>query len=84
MPSTSGKTFGCADLMSVKLLTISMVCVCVCVHRWVIFLIVSCVVLLVVLCNLLGLLLGPLGLRPNADPTNRSRTADCAGTFFMM
>lgn len=30
MPSTSGKTFGCADLMSVKLLTISMVCVCVC------------------------------------------------------
>ncbi|TNN00014.1 hypothetical protein fugu_013046 [Takifugu bimaculatus] len=52
--------------------------------RWAIFLIVSCVVLLVVLCNLLGLVLGPLGLRPNSQPTDRSCTADCGGTFFMM
>ncbi|XP_011601630.2 prominin-2 isoform X1 [Takifugu rubripes] len=52
--------------------------------RWTIFLIVSCVVLLVVLCNLLGLVLGPLGLRPNSQPTDRSCTADCGGTFFMM
>lgn len=59
-------------------------CVCVCLPRWIIFLIVSCVVLLVVLCNLLGLLLGPLGLHPNTEPTNRSCTADCGGTFFMM
>uniref|UniRef100_H3C2H3 Prominin 2 n=1 Tax=Tetraodon nigroviridis TaxID=99883 RepID=H3C2H3_TETNG len=52
--------------------------------RWIVFLIVSCVVLLVVLCNLLGLVLGPLGLHPNVDPIDRSCTADCGGTFFMM
>lgn len=40
-------------------------------------------VLLVVVCNLLGLLLGPIGLQAKEDPTKRSCTADCGGLFFM-
>ncbi|AWP14029.1 putative prominin-1-A-like [Scophthalmus maximus] len=52
--------------------------------RWSVFVALCCAVLLVVVCNLLGLVLGPLGLRPKADPTKRSCTADCGGTFFMM
>ncbi|KAF7219957.1 prominin-2 [Nothobranchius furzeri] len=52
--------------------------------RWAVCVALCCVVLLMVVCNLLGLVLGPLGLTPNADPTNRSPTADCGGIFFMM
>nr|XP_029134978.1 prominin-1-A-like isoform X2 [Labrus bergylta] len=52
--------------------------------RWGVCVALCCLVLLVVVCNLLGLVLGPLGLSPNKDPTKRSGTADCAGTFFMM
>uniref|UniRef100_A0A3Q3WNA7 Uncharacterized protein n=1 Tax=Mola mola TaxID=94237 RepID=A0A3Q3WNA7_MOLML len=57
---------------------------CLCFSRWGVCLVICCVVLLVVLCNLLGLVLGPLGLRSKADPTKRSCTADCGGTFLMM
>lgn len=42
------------------------------------------VVLLVVVCNSLGLLLGPIGLQTHDDPTKRSCTADCGGIFLMM
>ncbi|XP_018539764.1 prominin-2 [Lates calcarifer] len=52
--------------------------------RWKVCIALCCVVLLVVVCNLLGLILGPVGLTPKADPTKRSCTADCGGTFFMM
>ncbi|XP_023678373.2 prominin-2 [Paramormyrops kingsleyae] len=52
-------------------------------YRWITCLVLCCVVLLVVVCNALGLLLGPLGLRPKVDPTERSSTANCAGLFFM-
>ncbi|XP_058841401.1 prominin-2 isoform X1 [Acipenser ruthenus] len=52
-------------------------------YRWIAGLILSCLVLLAVVCNSLGLLLGPAGLRPSADPTERSCTADCGGVFFM-
>ncbi|XP_041645852.1 prominin-2 [Cheilinus undulatus] len=52
--------------------------------RWGVGVALCCLVLLVVVCNILGLLLGPLGLSPNADPTKRSCTADCGGTFLMM
>lgn len=52
--------------------------------RWGVCLALCLVVLLVVVCNLLGLLLGPAGLKPKADPTKRSCTADCGGTFLMM
>ncbi|KAK5853993.1 hypothetical protein PBY51_015098 [Eleginops maclovinus] len=43
-----------------------------------------CLVLLVVVCYLLGLVLGPIGLSPKDDPTERSCTTDCGGTFLMM
>ncbi|KAM6922140.1 prominin-2 [Lycodopsis pacificus] len=52
--------------------------------RWAVCVALCSVVLLVVVCNFLGLVLGPLGLRPNANPTERSYAADCGGTFFMM
>ncbi|XP_070696693.1 prominin-2 [Pempheris klunzingeri] len=52
--------------------------------RWGVCVALCCVVLLVVVCNLLGLILGPVGLTPKADPTKRSCTADCGGTFLMM
>ncbi|XP_014054469.1 prominin-2 isoform X1 [Salmo salar] len=51
--------------------------------RWGVGIILSCVVLLVVVCNLLGLFLGLVGLSPQDDPTERSGTANCAGTFLM-
>lgn len=52
--------------------------------RWGVCVALCCVVLLVVVCNLMGLVLGPVGLTPKADPTKRSCTADCGGTFLMM
>ncbi|XP_034538354.1 prominin-2 isoform X2 [Notolabrus celidotus] len=52
--------------------------------RWSVCVALCCVVLLVVVCNFLGLILGPLGLKPKADPTKRSCMADCGGTFLMM
>lgn len=52
--------------------------------RWGVCVALSCVVLLVVVCNILGLVLGPLGLTPKAEPTERSCTADCGGTFLIM
>ncbi|XP_061084205.1 prominin-2 [Conger conger] len=52
-------------------------------RSWIVGLVLSCAVLLVVLCNVLGLLLGPVGLQPKADPTKRSGTANCGGTFLM-
>uniref|UniRef100_A0A667Y7L1 Prominin 2 n=1 Tax=Myripristis murdjan TaxID=586833 RepID=A0A667Y7L1_9TELE len=52
--------------------------------RWTVCVALCCVVLLVVVCNILGLLLGPLGLKPKADPADRSCTANCGGTFLMM
>ncbi|XP_041921901.1 prominin-2 [Alosa sapidissima] len=52
-------------------------------YRWIVGVILCCLILLVVVCNLLGLLMGPAGLKPKADPTERSGTADCGGTFFM-
>uniref|UniRef100_A0A8C6SV15 Prominin 2 n=1 Tax=Neogobius melanostomus TaxID=47308 RepID=A0A8C6SV15_9GOBI len=52
--------------------------------RWCVCIALCCVVLLVVVCNLIGLTLGPLGLKPNVEPTKRSCGSDCGGTFFMM
>ncbi|XP_066047159.1 prominin-2-like isoform X2 [Chamaea fasciata] len=42
-----------------------------------------CTVLLVVLCNVFGLLLGPLGLKEGVLPTERSSLSDAGGNFFM-
>lgn len=52
--------------------------------RWRVCLVLCCAVLLVVVCNFLGLILGPVGLKPKADPKKRSCTADCGGIFFMI
>ncbi|KAG7511603.1 prominin-1-A-like [Solea senegalensis] len=52
--------------------------------RYKLCIVLCCVVGLVVMCNLLGLVLGPLGLKPKTDPTMRSCMADSGGTFFMM
>ncbi|XP_053188901.1 prominin-2 [Scomber japonicus] len=52
--------------------------------RWGVSIALCCIVLLVVVCNVLGLLFGPVGLKPKSDPTKRSCTADCGGTFFMI
>ncbi|KAI7805457.1 putative prominin-1-A [Triplophysa rosa] len=47
-------------------------------------LVLSCLILLVVICNFLGLLLGAVGLKPLDDPSERSRTSNCGGIFFMV
>lgn len=52
--------------------------------RWCVCITLCCVVLFVVLCNLLGLTLGPFGLKPHVEPTKRSCGSDCGGTFFMI
>ncbi|XP_067276883.1 prominin-2 isoform X2 [Pseudorasbora parva] len=46
-------------------------------------LVLSCLILLVVICNFLGLLLGSVGLNAKANPTERSGTSNCGGVFFM-
>ncbi|XP_048061055.1 prominin-2 isoform X2 [Megalobrama amblycephala] len=46
-------------------------------------LILSCLILLVVICNVLGLLLGAVGLNAKNNPTERSGTSNCGGIFFM-
>ncbi|XP_051773753.1 prominin-2 [Ctenopharyngodon idella] len=43
----------------------------------------SCLILLVVICNVLGLLLGTAGLNAKDNPTKRSGTSNCGGIFFM-
>ncbi|CAL8359069.1 unnamed protein product [Boreogadus saida] len=52
--------------------------------RWAVGVVVCVLVLLVVLCNALGLLLGPAGLRAGADPRERSCTAASGGSFLLM
>ncbi|XP_072293589.1 prominin-2 [Eucyclogobius newberryi] len=51
--------------------------------RWCVCSVLCCVILLVVLCNICGLILGPLGLKPNLEPTKRSSMSNCGGTLFM-
>ncbi|XP_068183415.1 prominin-2 [Antennarius striatus] len=52
--------------------------------RWGLCLLLCLGVLLVVLCNLLGLLLGPLGQKSKVDPKRRSCISNCGGIFLMM
>uniref|UniRef100_A0A8B9DIF0 Uncharacterized protein n=1 Tax=Anser cygnoides TaxID=8845 RepID=A0A8B9DIF0_ANSCY len=51
--------------------------------RWSVCALLCCLVLLVVLCNVLGLLLGPLGLKESALPTQRSCLSNTGGDFFI-
>nr|XP_025958637.1 prominin-2 [Dromaius novaehollandiae] len=51
--------------------------------RWSACALLCCLVLLVVVCNVLGLLLGPLGLEAAAPPTERGCLSNAGGNFFM-
>ncbi|XP_074764528.1 prominin-1-A-like [Athene noctua] len=51
--------------------------------RWGVCVLLCCMVLLVVLCNVVGLLLGPLGLKESVLPTQRSSLSNAGGNFFM-
>ncbi|XP_033918008.1 prominin-1-A-like [Melopsittacus undulatus] len=51
--------------------------------RWSVCVLLCCMVLLVVFCNVLGLVLGPLGLKENMLPTQRSSLSNAGGNFFM-
>ncbi|KAG9484752.1 hypothetical protein GDO78_008058 [Eleutherodactylus coqui] len=52
-------------------------------YRWIVGLCLSSIILLVVVCNLFGLLLGPCGHKANKDPTERGCASNSAGDFFM-
>ncbi|XP_029466044.1 prominin-1-A-like [Rhinatrema bivittatum] len=52
-------------------------------YRWIIGLCLCCIVLLIVLCNVLGMILGAAGLKSSVSPTRRSGVSDCGGDFFM-
>ncbi|KAM5141581.1 prominin-1-A-like isoform 1-T2 [Mantella aurantiaca] len=52
-------------------------------YRWIVGICLSCIILLVVVCNLLGLLLGPCGHKANVEPTDRSCASNSGGDFFM-
>ncbi|XP_010293630.1 PREDICTED: prominin-1-A-like, partial [Phaethon lepturus] len=51
--------------------------------RWSVCVLLCCMVLLVVLCNVTGLLLGPLGLKESVLPMQRSSLSNAGGNFFM-
>ncbi|XP_072196336.1 prominin-1-A-like isoform X1 [Excalfactoria chinensis] len=51
--------------------------------RWAVCMLLCCMVLLVVLCNTCGLLLGPLGHKESTPPTQRSCLSNTGGNFFM-
>ncbi|XP_030344414.1 prominin-1-A-like isoform X1 [Strigops habroptila] len=51
--------------------------------RWSVCVLLCFLVLLVVLCNVFGLVLGPLGLKENVLPTQRSSLSNAGGNFFM-
>ncbi|XP_072280924.1 prominin-1-A-like [Pyxicephalus adspersus] len=52
-------------------------------YRWIVGICLSCIILLVVVCNLFGLLLGPWGHKSNVDPTDRSCASNSGGDFLM-
>uniref|UniRef100_A0A8C9G6S7 Prominin-1-A-like n=1 Tax=Pavo cristatus TaxID=9049 RepID=A0A8C9G6S7_PAVCR len=51
--------------------------------RWSVCVLLCCMVLLVVLCNTCGLLLGPLGHKESTLPTQRGCLSNTGGNFFM-
>ncbi|XP_048464725.1 prominin-2 isoform X1 [Rhincodon typus] len=52
-------------------------------YRWIVGIALSCIILLVVVCNCLGLLLGTAYLKPNVNPIERSVFSNCGGNFLM-
>ncbi|XP_043911524.1 prominin-1-A-like [Protopterus annectens] len=53
-------------------------------YRWIAGIVLCSVILLIVVCNCLGLVLGPAGLRSSVDPVKRSCASNCGGEFFMV
>ncbi|CAM5130369.1 unnamed protein product [Eretmochelys imbricata] len=52
-------------------------------YRWIVGICLCCLVLLIVLCYLLALALGALGLKPSVLPIERSCLSNSGGEFFM-
>ncbi|XP_077114387.1 prominin-1-A-like isoform X2 [Ranitomeya variabilis] len=52
-------------------------------YRWIVGICLSCIILLVVVCNLFGLLLAPCGHKANVDPTDRGCASNSGGDFLM-
>ncbi|XP_074855415.1 prominin-1-A-like [Carettochelys insculpta] len=52
-------------------------------YRWIVGICLCCLVLLIVLCNLLGLGLGALGLEPSMLPTERGCVPNSGGNAFL-
>ncbi|XP_034633227.1 prominin-1-A-like [Trachemys scripta elegans] len=52
-------------------------------YRWIVGICLCCLVLLIVLCYLLALVLGALGLKPSVLPTERGCLSNSGGDFFM-
>uniref|UniRef100_A0A8C8R8J7 Prominin-1-A-like n=1 Tax=Pelusios castaneus TaxID=367368 RepID=A0A8C8R8J7_9SAUR len=53
-------------------------------YRWIVGICLCCLVLLIVLCNVLGLALGAIGLQPTALPIERGCLSNSGGNFFMV
>ncbi|KAM9324811.1 prominin-1-like [Gastrophryne carolinensis] len=52
-------------------------------YRWIVGICLPCIILLVVVCNLLGLLFAPCGHKAYKDPAERNCASNCGGLFFM-
>ncbi|XP_030058723.1 prominin-1-A isoform X2 [Microcaecilia unicolor] len=52
-------------------------------YSWIVGLCLCCMVLLIVLCNIFGMILGSAGLKAHVPPTRRSGVSNCGGEFFM-
>ncbi|XP_078269481.1 prominin-2 isoform X2 [Rhinoraja longicauda] len=52
-------------------------------YRWIVCLVLSCIILLIVVCNYSGLLMGTAFLDPYVSPTQRSCSSNCGGNFLM-
>ncbi|XP_020646469.3 prominin-1-A isoform X1 [Pogona vitticeps] len=52
-------------------------------YRWIVGVVLCCLVLLITVLNVLGLLCGALGLDPQELPTRRSCLSNCGGLFLM-
>uniref|UniRef100_H3A1N1 Prominin 2 n=1 Tax=Latimeria chalumnae TaxID=7897 RepID=H3A1N1_LATCH len=51
--------------------------------RWIAAAVLCCFILLIVVCNYLGLVMGSLGHKSNVDPTKRGCLSNSGGNFFM-
>ncbi|XP_059803060.1 prominin-1-A-like [Hypanus sabinus] len=52
-------------------------------YRWIVGIVLSCIVLLIVVCNCFGLLLGTACLKARVDPCQRNSASHAGGNFLM-